>query len=626
MSHGIARDRTVGGSTRPLDVAEPPGAAGWQEMYGASLPFGPERREYEESAFWFRETIHWARPLRPFEAAVLHEVMTALGQFNHRPYTIPSARGIDVRLLHGYAYLSPGTIDDVDLVERRAESFAERAGHYYAHWDELYADWMGRVRGLLDRLGTLEVPTLPEVMPAHEVLAGRGAGRAWQLSRTYHELLDLLTELWQSHFEFLGLGYAAYLDLFSFCRSVTSDVSDLELARMVAGIDVDLFRPDQELRGLARAAIELGVDTVLVASPLDEVLSAMATTAAGREWLERFEAAKHPWFHYSTGSGFYVDDPVWIDRLEYPLGFIRGYVEQLHGGHCIDAPTAAVLHERERIADRIRCGLGPDDRARFDDKLELARTVFHFVENHNFYVEHWGMSLVWRRFRELSAVFVAAGFWPRPDDMFLLRPDEVEQALRDLLSSWANGAPALGPRRWPAEVRRREAILAACAASTPPPVLGAPPVVVTEPFTVMLWGLTSETVRRFVEDAADAAEGDGATGADDDEPRRVVLAGLSASPGVVVGRVRVVRSVDDLASVEDGEILVAELTAPSWAPVFASIAGTITETGGMMSHTAIVCREYGLPAVTGVARATVHLRTGQCVRLDATAGTVTVLG
>ena len=157
-------------------------------------------------------------------------------------------------------------------------------------------------------------------------------------------------------------------------------------------------------------------------------------------------------------------------------------------------------------------------------------------------------------------------------------------------------------------------------------MLGAPPVVVTEPFTVMLWGLTSETVRRFVEDAADAAEGDGATGADDDEPRRVVLAGLSASPGVVVGRVRVVRSVDDLASVEDGEILVAELTAPSWAPVFASIAGTITETGGMMSHTAIVCREYGLPAVTGVARATVHLRTGQCVRLDATAGTVTVLG
>ena len=60
--------------------------------------------------------------------------------------------------------------------------------------------------------------------------------------------------------------------------------------------------------------------------------------------------------------------------------------------------------------------------------------------------------------------------------------------------------------------------------------------------------------------------------------------------------------------------------------VAASIAGTITETGGMMSHTAIVCREYGLPAVTGVARATVHLRTGQCVRLDATAGTVTVLG
>ncbi|MBK9971884.1 MAG: hypothetical protein IPP16_14595 [Acidimicrobiaceae bacterium] len=77
---------------------------------------------------------------------------------------------------------------------------------------------------------------------------------------------------------------------------------------------------------------------------------------------------------------------------------------------------------------------------------------------------------------------------------------------------------------------------------------------------------------------------------------------------------------------EEGEILVTELTSPSWAPVFGRIAGTVTETGGMMSHVAIVCREYGLPAVTGVSRATQCIRTGQLLQVDGSTGIVTILG
>jgi pyruvate,water dikinase len=84
-------------------------------------------------------------------------------------------------------------------------------------------------------------------------------------------------------------------------------------------------------------------------------------------------------------------------------------------------------------------------------------------------------------------------------------------------------------------------------------------------------------------------------------------------------------SADQIGEVHDGEILVAQLTAPSWAPVFRRIAGTVTDTGGMMSHAAIVCREYGLPAVTGTAFATRTIKTGQRVRVDGTNGTVTIL-
>ena len=72
-------------------------------------------------------------------------------------------------------------------------------------------------------------------------------------------------------------------------------------------------------------------------------------------------------------------------------------------------------------------------------------------------------------------------------------------------------------------------------------------------------------------------------------------------------------------------MLVARITAPSWGPVFGRIAATVTDIGGMMSHAAIVCREYGLPAVTGVGSATTAIRTGQRVRVDGNNGKVTIL-
>jgi len=77
--------------------------------------------------------------------------------------------------------------------------------------------------------------------------------------------------------------------------------------------------------------------------------------------------------------------------------------------------------------------------------------------------------------------------------------------------------------------------------------------------------------------------------------------------------------------VQDGEILVAPVTAPSWGPIFGKIRATVTDIGGMMSHAAIVCREYGMPAVTGTGTASSEIRTGQRLRVDGNTGTVTIL-
>jgi pyruvate,water dikinase len=173
------------------------------------------------------------------------------------------------------------------------------------------------------------------------------------------------------------------------------------------------------------------------------------------------------------------------------------------------------------------------------------------------------------------------------------------------------GVAPRGPLYWKREVPRRKAIVEALRAWTPPKALGNPPEVVTEPFTIMLWGITTDSVNRWL---GASAGGDGD------------LKGFAASPGVVEGKVRVVMSADEIGSLEEGEILVAPITAPSWAPVFNKVGAAVTDIGGMMSHAAIVCREYGLPAVTGTAFGTTNLKTGQRVRVDGTNGTVTVLG
>jgi pyruvate,water dikinase len=94
---------------------------------------------------------------------------------------------------------------------------------------------------------------------------------------------------------------------------------------------------------------------------------------------------------------------------------------------------------------------------------------------------------------------------------------------------------------------------------------------------------------------------------------------------VVEGTVRLLRSERELGELEPGEVLVCPITAPSWGPAFSVVAGVITDIGGMMSHAAIVCREYGLPAVVGTGFATLRLRTGDRVRMDGTTGEVVVL-
>jgi pyruvate,water dikinase len=102
------------------------------------------------------------------------------------------------------------------------------------------------------------------------------------------------------------------------------------------------------------------------------------------------------------------------------------------------------------------------------------------------------------------------------------------------------------------------------------------------------------------------------------------LAGLAVSAGTAEGRARVIRDMAD-ADLDAGDILVTAYTDPSWTPLFVAIKGLVTEVGGLMTHGAVIAREYGLPAVVGVQHATRLIRDGQRIRVHGTDGYVEIL-
>lgn len=103
------------------------------------------------------------------------------------------------------------------------------------------------------------------------------------------------------------------------------------------------------------------------------------------------------------------------------------------------------------------------------------------------------------------------------------------------------------------------------------------------------------------------------------------LHGAVGSPGTVTAAARIVRGPSDFPAAQPGEIIVCPYTDPAWTPLFAIAAGVITETGGVLSHAAIVAREYGIPAILGVPDALRRIRDGQLIELDGAAGTITLL-
>ena len=279
-----------------------------------------------------------------------------------------------------------------------------------------------------------------------------------------------------------------------------------------------------------------------------------------------------------------ITRPRWSERPRTLVPMILSNVEHFGPGERERrfAEGLRVANERERdVLDRLRAlPDGETKAAEAKSMIDRVRTFAGYRE----YPKYRMISRYWIYKQALLAEadrLVAAGVVDTPDDIFFLTFDELHdvvrtgQADRDLIAA-----------------RRHE--FASYAALTPPRVL--------------------------------TSEGEALHGSyrRDDVPDGA-LVGLAVSTGVVEGRARVILDMADAHDLEPGDILVTNGTDPSWSPVFVAVAGLVTEVGGLMTHGAVIAREYGLPAVVGVEGATRLIEDGQHLHVDGTNGWVEVL-
>ena len=253
--------------------------------------------------------------------------------------------------------------------------------------------------------------------------------------------------------------------------------------------------------------------------------------------------------------------------------------------------------EAERLAAELRATLDADDAARFDELLAEARRTYPIREEGEA-VHAKAMGALRRFALEAGRRMVAAGHLEDPEHVVFLTLDEA--------TSWL-----AAPRDLRELVRTRRGQHLWARGRSPAPHLGgatAPPDPDVFPPAI---GRFMRAIGLII--AHDAVPADLEPGTD----------GVAASPGVHIGPARIVRGVDEFPKVRPGDVLVAPITTSPWEVLFPHIGALVTEGGGLLSHPAIVAREYALPAVVGCEGATSRFRDGQLLRVDGAAGTVT---
>jgi pyruvate,water dikinase len=605
----------------PHEYQVPSELEGWEEMYPSHHLFSSERADWEKGQFWYQDKIHAPEPVPPLDLIFQEAWQISLSQYTTRVFCIPPAQGIAQRMMGCYMYICAIAPPPEEIIGEKAQRFEKRVFYVFEHYDELWDKWLTKFKALGEEMAAVEIPKeLPQFVPEDQVLpAPTGCYVSYyDLIESFDKLVNQMFKGWQYHFEMLNLTYLAYLMFADVARKLFPGISESAIGKMVAGAYVSMFRPEEELCRLARLAHDSrGVADVLKQDlSVEKKVEELNKIPDGKAWLEEYEKAKDPWFYVSCGSGWLHHEGSWITDPEIPYSYLKGYIERLENGETIERSLDEIDKERDHVVNEYMALIKTDeDRKSFDDAYNIIRTIYRYAEDHLFWVEHWFHTIWYQKIREIGSLLVDNSMLNAVDDIFMFHRYEIPELLTETATAWALGVDI--PTRaeyYKSTAQKRRKILDAAGAWNPIPALGVPPEEVAEPFTIMLWGVTTDKVKEWLKGM------DAPTTEDVSE-----IKGFASSAGVAEGPARVLKLLKDIVDLQAGEVLVCPSTNPSWAPVFTKIKGSVTDIGGLTSHAAIVCREYGVPSVTGTGVATQFIKTGDIVRVDGDTGVVNIV-
>lgn len=541
----------------------------------------PWERPEDARLFWTQDRTHAPHPITPFTGDVGSRAMEDGFNRAAAAYGLPLRTRFARLLAHSFQAVVP-------LFSTREEM--ER-GH--ARAEEAMRPTLAR---LLERWNGEWLPEIRAHLAFWDAFGREGAGDA-ELAAHLDETGERFTRLWEIHF-LAGIPFLLAPSLFDeLYRELFPGEPPLQGYRLVEGAENQVIRAERELwrlsrRGLADPDVRRGVQ----AGPAGGVPAALAAsprTAAFAAELDAYLAE----FGERSSEFMEFGNPSWLEDPSPVIHALRNYLRQSERD--LDAETAAAAAERARLVAEARERLRGYPRPvvdTFEFLLRAAAEASFLHTEHSFWIDQKGMYRVRLLLLEAGRRLAGRGSLDEAGDAVQLRLAELGEALR------AVPAPDLRDvvreRRGEMDRWRRE---------------GVPPMLGTRPSGPPPDSPLHRAIGKFV-GGPPQPPGEGG-----------VLRGNPGSAGIARGRARVVHDLADAGRVRPGDVLVARTTAPPWTPLFATVAAVVTDAGGVLSHCAIVAREYRIPAVLGTGVATRAIPDGALVEVDGTAGTVRVL-
>lgn len=407
-----------------------------------------------------------------------------------------------------------------------------------------------------------------------------------EMSAAFDRTIEMIVEAWKIHFELLPGFYTA--TAFKGACQEMFGFTGLEAYEMMQGVSNLSVESGSKLWQLAQSASQEVKDVIKRQTSLD-ALETLRGMPSASQFLADFDAYLQQ-YGWRSGS-FDVFIPSWIERPDYALDQVR-LMLRVKTDPAEDQRQG--FERAEAMANECRAKLAgaPEALGTFDFLLGVARNYPLLQENHNFYLDQKFMATVRRPVMAIGRRLASKGVIADAEDVGHLLISEVKAGLA--------GDSTVRT----AEVAERKAEMAHFDSIVPPLALGSrPPMDNPDPFFGDFFG------KSVIEPAG-----------------KNEVKGTASSRGKVTGTARVILNLRDSDRVEDGDILVCEMTTPAWTPLFASLGAIVSDSGGPLSHCAVVAREYGVPCVTGTRIATSTIPDGATITVDGDTGLVTIHG